>query len=202
MNAQLGWAGLLLGLTASLFAIGAIAYALFTRRHELLRLVPSYAGLVLLGAVVSFGAMERGLITRDFSLKYVAEHGSTHTPTLFNIAALWSALEGSILLWALILAGYTAAVTAKFRKRLTDPLVGWALLTMFTVCVFFFGLMLTAARPFNTLANPPLDGPGPNPLLQRQPAHGLPPADALPGLRGLHRALRLRHRRPGHRTGR
>ncbi len=166
MNAQLGWAGLILGLTASLFAIGAIAYALLTKRHELLRLVPSYAGLVLFGAVVSFGAMERGLITRDFSLKYVAEHGSTHTPALFNIAALWSALEGSILLWALILAGYTAAVTVKFRRRLTDPLVGWALLTMFSVCVFFFGLMCTAARPFNTLANVPANGPGPNPLLR------------------------------------
>ncbi len=166
MNASLGWAGLILGVTASLFAIGAIAYALATRRHELLRLVPSYAGLVLLGAVVSFGAMERALITRDFSLKYVSEQGSTHTPALFNVAALWSALEGSILLWALILAGYTVAVTLKFRKRLTDPLVGWALLTMFTVCLFFFGLMCTAAKPFQTLANPPTNGPGPNPLLR------------------------------------
>lgn len=74
--------------------------------------------------------------------------------------------RGSILLWALILAGFTVAVAWKFRDRLTDPLVGWALLTMFVVCLFFFGLMLGPANPFTTLANPPTDGPGPNPLLQ------------------------------------
>ena len=82
------------------------------------------------------------------------------------MATLWSALEGSILLWGLILAGYLVAVTVKFRSRLTDPLVGWALLVMFVVAAFFFGLMLGPANPFRTLATAPLDGPGPNPLLQ------------------------------------
>ncbi len=46
---------------------------------------------------------------------------------------MWSALEGSILLWVLILAGFTVHVARKFRARLSDPLVGWALLTMFVV---------------------------------------------------------------------
>ena len=41
---------------------------------------------------------------------------------------MWSALEGSILLWTLILAGYIAAVAVNFRRRVTDPLVGWATL--------------------------------------------------------------------------
>ena len=49
------------------------------------------------------------------------------------------------------------AVVLKFRKRLTDPLVGWAMLTMFVVALFFFGLMLGPANPFKTLAVPPLD---------------------------------------------
>jgi cytochrome c-type biogenesis protein CcmF len=57
-------------------------------------------------------------------------------------------------------------VTAKFRRRLTDPLVGWALLVMLVVAAFFFGLMLGPANPFRTLSTVPLDGPGPNPLLQ------------------------------------
>jgi len=110
--------------------------------------------------------MERALITRDFTLEYVAQVGSSVTPRLYNVAALWSALEGSILLWSLVLAGYLTLVVVKFRHRLTDPLVGWALLTMFVVAAFFFGLMLGPANPFETIANPPADGPGPNPLLQ------------------------------------
>ena len=83
---------------------------------------------------------------------------------------MWAALEGSILLWALVLAGYLAVVAHHFRDRATDPLVGWALVTGFVVAAFFFGLMLGPANPFQHVAGAiPLDGPGPNPLLQNHP---------------------------------
>src|SRR6516162_9409674 len=126
-----------------------------------------YVAVVFGGALLAFAAMERALITRDFSLAYVAEVGSRATPPLFNFAALWSALEGSILLWSLILSGYTAAVLWHFRKRIADPLVGWALVTLLVISAFFFLLMFGPANPFKQVAGPtPLDGPGPNPLLQ------------------------------------
>ena len=57
-------------------------------------------------------------------MSYVAENGSHATPALFNVATLWAALEGSILLWALILAGYLVLVAVKFRHRLDDPAGG------------------------------------------------------------------------------
>src|SRR3546814_4113523 len=79
---------------------------------------------------------------------------------------MWAALEGSILLWARVLAGYTVVIARKFRPRLTVPLVGWPLLTLLVVGIFFFGLMLGPANPFTTVSPVPLDGPGPNPLLQ------------------------------------
>ena len=83
------------------------------------------------------------------------------------MATLWSALEGSILLWALVLAGYLLAVAQRFRRRLADPLVAWALLTIFVVAAFFLVMLLTAANPFGRFDPPPgFDGPGPNPLLQ------------------------------------
>ncbi|HAS12440.1 MAG TPA: cytochrome C biogenesis protein CcmF, partial [Acidimicrobiaceae bacterium] len=143
-----------------------MAIGLRGERAALIRTGRTYAFLALAGAVLATVAMERALITRDFSLEYVANNGSTRTPAVFNVATMWSALEGSILLWALVLAGYTAVIAQKFRSRLTDPLVGWALLTMLLVGVFFFGLMLGPANPFTTVSPVPLDGPGPNPLLQ------------------------------------
>jgi cytochrome c-type biogenesis protein CcmF len=166
VNAAFGAAGVVLGFVGSLGAIITLGLGLRSDRPELLRMSRTYALMVLGGAVVAFVAMERALITRDFSVRFVAEHGSSATPALYNFATLWSALEGSILLWSLVLAGYTVAVVTKFRTRREDPLVAWAMLTMFVVCLFFFGLMLGPANPFQTLANPPLDGPGPNPLLQ------------------------------------
>ena len=96
---------------------------------------------------------------------YVQQVGSHSTPALYNVAAMWSALEGSILLWVVILAGFTAAVGWRFRRRTEDPLVGWALVVMFVVMAFFALLSFGPADPFQT-AVPTLDGPGPNPLLQ------------------------------------
>ena len=112
--------------------------------------------------------MQRALITRDFSLAYVQQVGSATTPALYNVAAMWSALEGSILLWVVILAGFTAAVGWRFRRRTEDPLVGWALVVMFVVMAFFALLSFGPADPFADGAAVPagFDGPGPNPLLQ------------------------------------
>jgi cytochrome c-type biogenesis protein CcmF len=83
---------------------------------------------------------------------------------------LWGALEGSIILWALILGGYLMAVVVKFRKRLADPLVGWAIFTMLIVCIFFFWMLVGPANPFKSFSpSVGFDGPGPNPLLQNHP---------------------------------
>ena len=170
MNVALGRAGVTLGLVAALLGAVTIAYGLVKRKPELVRLSRWYAALVLLGGVVAVVAMERALITRDFTVKYVYDNGSSTTPALYNVATLWGALEGSIILWSTILGGYLVAVVVKFRRRLEDPLVGWALLTMLVVAAFFFFLMAGPANPFESVTPPPgYDGPGPNPLLQNHP---------------------------------
>src|SRR4249920_2587913 len=167
MNAALGTAGVALGLAAAVIGAITIVIGLVGQRPALIRSSRLYVGLLIIGALLTFVAMERALITRDFSLSYVARNGSTRTPPLFNFAALWSALEGSIILWSLILTGYVAVVVHHFRKRLTDPLVGWAIAVMLAVAAFFFLLMLGPANPFRTVQGAiPTDGPGPNPLLQ------------------------------------
>ncbi len=167
MNRALGIAGVIVGFGGAFLGIIVLATGLRTQRESLLRMGRSYAAIVLGGAVLAVAAMQRALIQRDYTVKFVFDHGSSRTPALFNVASMWSALDGSILLWAIILAGYTFAVANKFRRRLSDPLVAWALIVMFVVAVFFFGLMLTVANPFHGVAVPPgYDGPGPNPLLQ------------------------------------
>lgn len=167
MNAALGTAGVVLGFAASFLGVVTLAVGLRQKRPRLLETGWSYSLLALLGALIAVVAMQRALITRDFSMGFVHDNGSSRTPPLFNVATMWSALEGSILLWVLILTGYTVHVARKFRARLTDPLVGMALLVMLVVGAFFFLLILGPANPFTTVSVPPgFDGPGPNPLLQ------------------------------------
>ena len=109
--------------------------------------------------------MEYALLTHDFSVSYVAEVGSTSTPTWVTIVSLWSSLEGSILLWGFVLAGYIALFAYKTKERFPEH-SAWALGIAQCVGMFFYFLVAGIANPFSPVSPVPLDGPGPNPLLQ------------------------------------
>lgn len=185
MKAFLGVFALALGASAAGLGIGTLALGL--RRHDdrLLVLGRRFAFSVLAAAILAVGAMEWALITHDFSLRYVAENNARATPLLFTITGLWAALEGSILLWALVLSGYLAFIAHRFRARATDPLVAWANLVGLTVALFFFALMLGPANPFRTLSSPPINGNGPNALLQDHPLMAFHPPLLYLGLVGF-----------------
>jgi cytochrome c-type biogenesis protein CcmF len=169
VKASLGVLALALG--ASFAAIGIVVLARGIHRHDdsMLRLGRRFVFGVLAAAVLAALVMEWALLSHDFSLKYVAENNARGTPLLYTITGLWAALEGSILLWLLVLGGFLAFAAHKFRARATDPLVAWATLIGLTVALFFFALVLGPANPFKTLDVVPLDGNGPNPLLQNHP---------------------------------
>jgi cytochrome c-type biogenesis protein CcmF len=109
--------------------------------------------------------MEYALLTRDFSVSYVAQVGSRSIPTWVAVASLWSSLEGSILFWGLILGAYIALATWFTRndhpEYMPDAIGVWL-----ASAAFFSFLIAGPANPFQTIANPAADGPGPNPLLQ------------------------------------
>ncbi|HLH28115.1 MAG TPA: cytochrome c biogenesis protein CcsA, partial [Acidimicrobiales bacterium] len=170
MNGALGHTGVLLGFCAAVVGAAVLAVGLARGRPRALRSGQLYAPLVLLGGVVAVGAMEHALLTHDFSLTYVADNNSRATPALYSVTGLWSALAGSILLWAVVLGGYASAMALRFRRRAGDPLVGWATLVVYAVAAFFFGLMLGPADPFRHVAGTvPGNGLGPNSLLQDNP---------------------------------
>ncbi len=167
MNSILGYGFTMLGLTTSLAGVAAGSYALITKQHRLLRQVRQWTWLALIAAVGAFTVMQVALFQRDYTVSFVQSVGSPFTPPLYNFAALWSALEGSIILWTLVLAGYLVAVAVKFRQRVTDPLFGWALVVMYAVTAFFFGLMAGPTNPFvRAVVSADFQPRGPNPLLQ------------------------------------
>jgi len=166
INGVLGHSALMVGLVASLFGALALGYATVTGDRRLMRTAPNYAWLAGAAGVLASAVMLHALLTYDFDLQYVQDVGSRSTPTLYNIAALWSALEGSILLWLFVLAGYTAVLMRRYRQRLDDPLIAWTLVVMFVVSAFFFFLAFGPTDVFATGAPGVTDGPGPNPLLQ------------------------------------
>ena len=170
VNAVLGTAAVALALAGSVLGVITLAMGLKRGDVRFLRAGQRYVWVVLGGAVVATIAMQSALIGHDFSLAYVARNGSRSTPLLYTITGMWSALEGSILLWGLVLAGYLAVMARHFRSRASDPLVAWATLVVLVVVAFFFVLLAGPANPFKVGAGAtPLDGLGPNPLLQNHP---------------------------------
>ena len=125
-------------------------------------------------ALVANLIMVRALVMHDFSVGYVAQVGSRSTPLFYTVISLWGSLDGSILFWGLILAGYTAAVTYVYRNQ-HRALMPATLGTLMSVNVFFWLLLAWPADPFNRVFPVPPDGPGPNPLLQNNPFMGLHP---------------------------
>ncbi len=175
MKAALGGFGVVVAFVASAFGAVTLMFGLLSARPRLVKQAQRYVPVVFLGAVTAFAAMEWALLTHDFSLKYVQANNALETPLLYTIAGCWAALEGSILLWGLILAGYLMVVHYKFRLRRSDPLVGWATVVMLFVSAFFFALMMGPANPFRTLLTTPSNGRGPNPLLQNHPLMAIHP---------------------------
>ena len=149
--------------------IGALA-GILSQLRSIRRGAPSRAlwwGLLSLAGIAgAVGVMEFALVTHNFSLAYVAENNATFTPLLFSITGLWSALEGSLLLWSLVLGGLIVGVVVHYRRESSDAVVAWATLVLFVAALFFLLLMAGPADPF--VHNPAhvLQGLGPNALLQ------------------------------------
>jgi cytochrome c-type biogenesis protein CcmF len=169
VNIALGQSALLLALLGALAGAATMLVGLSRDRRSLLRAGQSYIWLVVAGAVLATVAMQRALITHDFTLVYVDNNDSTYTPLIYRVTAMWSDLAGSILLWALVLSGYLTAMWIRYRKRAYDPVVLWAKVIGYLIAAFFFALMLTYSNPFARVHGAvPTQGPGPDPLLQNR----------------------------------
>ncbi|WP_199516671.1 heme lyase CcmF/NrfE family subunit [Nucisporomicrobium flavum] len=135
-------------------------------------------------AAAACGVLEAALIGHDFSVRYVAENGGRDVPLYYTVTSLWAALDGSLLLWLLILAGCAVAMGGR-RPGRAGPLRPYAMAVAGAATVFFFALTYFAANPFTAVSPVPADGPGPNPLLREHPAMGVHPPLLYAGYIGM-----------------
>jgi cytochrome c-type biogenesis protein CcmF len=123
------------------------------------------ARLQLLFVFVAFALLTYSFLVHDFSVAYVAENSNTLLPTQYLFSAVWGGHEGSLLLWALTLSAWTAAVTF-FSRSIPLVIIARVISVMGLIAVGFLLFMLLTSNPFDRLAVPPADGRDLNPLLQ------------------------------------
>ena len=171
----------MLGLSACIAALAVVSYGVVAASVGVKRRDAALVRSARSAAYTSFGlmtianlAMIYALVTHDFSIDYVAQVGSRATPLFFTIISLWSSLEGSILFWGWVLSFYTALAVWLTGGKL-GSLGAYANATMLGVGVFFYILLVGPANPWGLVSPAPLDGPGPNPLLQNHWLMGVHP---------------------------
>src|SRR5947207_8359908 len=114
---------------------------------------------------LAFGALTQAYVTSDFSVANVVANSHSAKPLIYKISGLWGNHEGSMLLWALILALFGAAV-AIFGTNLPDSLRARVLAIQALIGVGFLAFLLFTSNPFERVFPAPPDGNGLNPLLQ------------------------------------
>jgi cytochrome c-type biogenesis protein CcmF len=161
--AALGRAAILLTFALVAYALVGGSFAAWKRRRRLA--VSAQNALVaaffttLVASIVLLIALGR----RDLSFVYVAQHISKSLPLGYTLSAFWGGQEGSLLLWMLVLTGYSAL--AVWLNRRSRDLIAWTVPVLGGITLFFAFMLAFVSSPFNTAAAP-ADGAGMDPSLQ------------------------------------
>ena len=123
------------------------------------------ANLQSLALLVAFVLLTQSFLTHDFSVAYVANNSNTNLPVQYLISAVWGSHEGSLLLWAMILAFWGTAVTL-FSRSVPSVMIARVLGVMGLVSVGFLLFMILTSNPFDRMVPPAIEGRDLNPLLQ------------------------------------
>jgi cytochrome c-type biogenesis protein CcmF len=132
---------------------------------------------------LAFGVLANAFLSNDFSVLYVAYNSNSALPQIYKFAAIWGGHEGSLLLWLMILAGWTMLVAVASRS-LPDPFAARVLGALGIVSAALLLFTITTSNPFERLLPAAFDGNDLNPLLQ-DPAMALHPPILYAGYVGL-----------------
>src|SRR3954471_9920184 len=165
--ASFGTFALLIALALSGYAFfaGLLALAVKRRQSASLGETARRAGIAVFVCVTAAGfALVYSAFTNGFSVEYVRQHSNRALPGIYKFSALWSGQEGSLLLWAWLLAGY--GFVLRVRHKVDPKLVAHASVILAAIQVFFLLLLNFAALPSALAPRVANAGNGLTPLLK------------------------------------
>ncbi len=165
MIPEIGNFALILALCMALVQMTLPVIGAARGRAEWVAVAKPAAQAQLLFMLVAFICLTWSFIVHDFSVKYVANNSNTALPLIYRFSAVWGAHEGSLLLWGLVLAIWTGAITW-FSRGVPADMVARVLGAMGLVSVGFLLFMLLTSNPFDRQFPIPAEGRDLNPLLQ------------------------------------
>src|SRR3989338_706810 len=150
MFGDFGFVLLLLSSIVSLYSVGASLLSVRLRHTALLQSAKLGTGLVAILTICAAALLFFLFYEHDFSLQYVQRNSSTDLPLRYLLSAFWAALEGSHLLWTLLLSivSVVAIWTLSADNR---PLLPYLIAALQSVLSWMLILALTYSDPFKPL---------------------------------------------------
>jgi cytochrome c-type biogenesis protein CcmF len=165
MIAETGLFALILALGLStLLAASPLAWSRSGDRAMMALTVPLMLATSAFIAL-SFAMLMAAYVTSDFSVATVAENSHSTIPLLFKFTGVWGNHEGSMLLWALILAIFGALV-AVLGVGLPPRLHARVLSVQGLIAAAFLAFIIFTSNPFLRVDPAPAEGRDLNPVLQ------------------------------------
>jgi len=165
MIPELGHFALILALGVALLQVTVPLLGWWRRDRRMLAFAGTAAQAQFFCVIVGYACLTYAFIVKDFSVAYVAENDHSQLPLIYRISAVWGAHEGSLLLWATMLSGWTFAVSL-FNRRLPVELGGLVIAVLGAISIGFLLFLLLTSNPFVRLFPVPPEGRDLNPLLQ------------------------------------
>jgi cytochrome c-type biogenesis protein CcmF len=165
MIPEIGQLALIIALTIAVIqALVPIAGAgLGVQRWVAVAVPAALAQLLFVG--ISYACLTWAFLSHDFSVLYVAQNSNSALPLVYRISGVWGSHEGSLLLWALVLALWTGAV-ALFTPNVPRIMRARVLAVLGFVSCGFLLFIVATSNPFERLFPAALEGSDLNPLLQ------------------------------------
>ena len=128
--------------------------------------VPKVFVLGSLTLITSFLLFVYLAIIDDFSMAYIASHSNSNLPTFYKVTSIWSAHEGSLFLWVLIISLWGLFFLI-FRNRTTTTFYPQTIGIISLVVACFLLFLLFISSPFERILPFGVpDGADINPILQ------------------------------------
>jgi cytochrome c-type biogenesis protein CcmF len=106
-------------------------------------------------------------LTNDMTVVYVQQHSHQLLPFIYRVGAAWGGHEGSLLLWCLILSGWTAAFMLFSGKKLPQHSFVKIIMLLGFISTGFISFLFFTSNPFKRLFPlAPISGDDLTPILQ------------------------------------
>ena len=137
----------------------------FVGRYSWMALARPASGVQFFLIAVSYAVLTYSFVVDDFSVAYVTNTSNLSQPMIYKITGVWGSHEGSLLLWLLVLAGWTALVSI-YSRGIPLLMISRVLAVLGMISVGFTLFVLLTSNPFDRMLPAPADGHSLNPLLQ------------------------------------